>query len=104
MRPCEMRNDLLNRWVRLRREEKFAHYWEMPKDPGTVLTLAEAEKWRNYLAKELKDHIERLYTEPLPDDETRYLNDYCNQELQKIRRWELRIIELGGIDLSLIHI
>lgn len=104
MRPSQLRNDIFNRWVRQQREQTFAKWYEMPEDPGAILTLAEAEKWRTYLTTQLSAHIERLYTEPLPEDETRYLNDYCNQELLKIRRWELRIIELGGIDYSKVGV
>lgn len=100
MRPCEMRNDLLNRWVRMKREEKIHKTWEKPTDPNTVLTLGEAEKWRKRVADIIGEKLERLYTEPLKETETKYLNDMVNKEMRELRRWETRIIELGGIDYS----
>ena len=99
-RPCESRNDLLNRWVRMKREEREEKSWEKPSDPGTVQSLAVCEKWRKRVCEDVDKKLERLYNEPLPEAETRYLNDEVNQILREIRRWEIRIVELGGIDYS----
>lgn len=99
-RPSESRNDLLNRWVRLKREERLLKVFEKPEDPGLIMTLGECERWRKRLVEELSHEVLRLYKEPLPEAETRYLNDSANRRIKEIRRWELRIVELGGIDYS----
>jgi pre-mRNA-splicing factor ISY1 len=99
-RPCESRNDLLNRWVRMQREERVEKSWEKPADPGAVGSLAVCERWRKRVCEELDQKLERLYNEPLPEAETRYLNDEVNAIVREIRRWEIRIVELGGIDYS----
>ncbi|KAK8896454.1 NineTeen Complex (NTC) component [Tritrichomonas musculus] len=99
-RPSESRNDLLNRWVRLKREERLLKVFEKPSDPGLIMTLAEADKWRKRLVEELSHEVLRLYKEPLPEQETRYLNDSANRRIKEIRRFEMRIVELGGIDYS----
>ncbi|OHT15325.1 Cell cycle control protein [Tritrichomonas foetus] len=103
-RPCESRNDLLNRWVRLKREERSLKLWERPQDPGVLMTIAECERWRKKLCEVMNDKMWRLYEEPLPEAETRYLNDEMNRELKVIRRFEMRIVELGGIDYSRVGI
>jgi pre-mRNA-splicing factor ISY1 len=74
--------------------------WEKPSDPGTVQSLAVCEKWRKRICEEVDRKLERLYEEPLPEAETRYLNDEVNRILREIRRWEMRIVDLGGIDYS----
>jgi pre-mRNA-splicing factor ISY1 len=74
--------------------------WEKPSDPSSVQSLAVCEKWRKRVCEEIDKKLERLYSEPLPEAETRYLNDEVNRILQEIRRWEIRILELGGIDYS----
>lgn len=99
-RPSESRNDLLNRWVRLKREERLLKVYEKPSDPGLIMTLGECERWRKRLVDELSHEALRLYKEPLPEAETRYLNDSVNRRIKEIRRWEMRIVELGGIDYS----
>lgn len=99
-RPCESRNDLLNRWVRMKREERFEKYWEKPSDPGTVLSIATCERWMKRVSNEMNIRLTRLYNEPLKPAETRYLNDEVNKMIQEIRRWQMRILELGGIDYS----
>ncbi|KAH0785399.1 Cell cycle control protein [Histomonas meleagridis] len=103
-RPCESRNDLLNRWVRMKREERFEKYWEKPTDPGTVLTLAECERWRKRVLETMDEKLTRLYTEPIPPAETRFLNDEVNKMIKEVRRWEMRIVELGGIDYSRVGV
>jgi pre-mRNA-splicing factor ISY1 len=74
--------------------------WEKPSDPGTVQSLAVCERWRKRVCEDLDSKLERLYQEPLPEAETRYLNDEVNQMIRELRRWEIRIVELGGIDYS----
>ena len=88
----------------MKREERMLKLWECPEDPGTISTIAECERWRNRLFEDMNDRMTRLYTEPLPESETKYLNDRMNRELRVIRRWEMRIVELGGIDYSRVGI
>lgn len=99
-RPSESRNDLLNRWIKLKREERFLRPEDKPTDPGKIMTLQECEKWRKRLGEELNTRLNKLYREPLPETDIRYINDDCNKRVREIRRWELRIIELGGIDYA----
>ena len=99
-RPAEIRNNLLNRWVRMKREERLLKSWEIPDDPGTVKTIAECEAWRKKILSDMNEVLNRLYTEPLPEAETKHLNDDINRTIQKVRRWEKRIVELGGLDYS----
>lgn len=99
-RPCESRNDLLNRWVRMKREERALKSWEKPSDPGTVNSLSDCERWRKRVCDDLNEKLEKLYNEPLPPAETRFLNDEANRTIQEIRRWEHRILQLGGIDYA----
>ena len=93
-----MRNDLLNRWVRMKKEKKELKMKDMPRDPGTVLSISEAERWRSKILEVISDKLNKLYSDPLPEQQTRYLNDKVNALIRKLRRWELRILELGGID------
>lgn len=84
----------------MKREENLLKIWEKPSDPETVLTIQEAEGWRSRLSEKLRDNLNRLYNEPLPEAETKYLNDKVNEQIKELRRWETRIVELGGIDYS----
>jgi len=104
MRPCELRNNLLNRWVRMKREETYLKSWERPDDPGTVQSLSECLRWKQKLGYELMERIDKLYSEPMPDAMTRSLNDEVNSHIRLIRKWEARILELGGIDYSHVGI
>ena len=104
MRASEVRNDLLNRWVRMKQEKKEVKTSDMPRDPGTVSSISEAEKWRSKIVEILSDKINKLYKDPLPEQQIRYLNDKANALMRKLRRWELRILELGGIDYGKVGI
>lgn len=84
----------------MKREERFEKYWEKPSDPGTVLSIATCERWMKRVSNEMNIRLTRLYNEPLKPAETRYLNDEVNRMIQEIRRWQLRILELGGIDYA----
>lgn len=103
-RPCESRNDLLNRWVRKQRLENMEKSWEKPSDPGTVQSLAVCERWRKRICQDIDAKLDRLYNEPLPEAETKHLNTEVNNILKEIRRWEIRILELGGIDYSRVSL
>lgn len=104
MRASEIKNDLLNRWVKQKQERNEVKTWDMPRDPGTVLSIAEAEKWRKKLVEILSQKLRKLYMDPLPDQHTKYLNDKVNSLIRKLRTWELRIVELGGIDYGRVGI
>jgi pre-mRNA-splicing factor ISY1 len=84
----------------MQREDRLEKSWEKPSDPGTVQSLSICERWRKRICEELDQKLERLYNEPLPEAETRFLNDEVNSIIREIRRWEIRILELGGIDYS----
>jgi pre-mRNA-splicing factor ISY1 len=84
----------------MQREQRTEKSWEKPSDPGTVQSLAVCERWRQRICEDIDSKLQRLYNEPLPEAETRYLNDEVNKILREIRAWEMRIVELGGIDYS----
>lgn len=99
-RPCESRNDLLNRWVRMKREEQRAKSWEKPSDPGTVGTIEECTTWRRFVNDQLDVVLTKLYDDRPPDAETRNLNDQANKLANELQRWNDRIKELGGVDYA----
>jgi len=62
--------------------------------------LAEAEKWRGQVIREVSKNVTAIQNAGLGEFRIRDLNDHINKLLREKRHWEDRIKELGGRSFS----
>ncbi|KAL2931731.1 Pre-mRNA-splicing factor ISY1-like protein [Bienertia sinuspersici] len=72
-----------------------------PKDRRPYLAsecrdLAEADKWRQQIMREIGRKVAEIQNEGLGEHRLRDLNDEINKLIREKTHWERRIIELGG--------
>lgn len=62
--------------------------------------LAEADKWRQQIMREIGRKVAEIQNEGLGEHRLRDLNDEINKLLREKYHWERRIVELGGPNYS----
>ncbi|XP_015887375.1 uncharacterized protein LOC107422440 [Ziziphus jujuba] len=92
----EKAQSMLNRFIALKAEEK-----KKPKDRRPYLAsecrdLAEADKWRQQIMREIGRKVAEIQNEGLGEHRLRDLNDEINKLIREKSHWERRIVELGG--------
>lgn len=92
----EKAQSMLNRFIALKAEEK-----KKPKDRRPYLAsecrdLAEADKWRQQIMREIGRKVAEVQNEGLGEHRLRDLNDEINKLIREKSHWERRIVELGG--------
>jgi pre-mRNA-splicing factor ISY1 len=97
-RNQEKAQSLLNRWLSLTRPEK-------PKERRPYLaseckSLAEAEKWRFQILKEISAKVLYIQNAGLEEHKIRELNDEINKLIREKGHWERQIRALGGPDYA----
>ncbi|KAL2923861.1 Pre-mRNA-splicing factor ISY1-like protein [Bienertia sinuspersici] len=92
----EKAQSMLNRFITMKQDEK-----KKPKDRRPYLAsecrdLAEADKWRQQIMREIGRKVAEIQNEGLGEHRLRDLNDEINKLIREKTHWERRIIELGG--------
>ncbi|KAL2553635.1 Isy1-like splicing [Forsythia ovata] len=91
----EKAQSMLNRFITMKEEKK------KPKERRPYLAsecrdLAEADKWRQQIMREIGRKVAEIQNEGLGEHRLRDMNDEINKLIREKTHWERRIVELGG--------
>ncbi|KGN45211.1 pre-mRNA-splicing factor ISY1 homolog [Cucumis sativus] len=92
----EKAQSMLNRFIALKAEEKKKPKERRPYLASECRDLAEADKWRQQIMREIGRKVAEIQNEGLGEHRLRDLNDEINKLIREKSHWERRIIELGG--------
>ncbi|KAK1556875.1 hypothetical protein EZV62_027744 [Acer yangbiense] len=92
----EKAQSMLNRFITLKAEEKKKPRERRPYLASECRDLAEADKWRQQIMREIGRKVAEIQNEGLGEHRLRDLNDEINKLIREKTHWERRIIELGG--------
>lgn len=92
----EKAQSMLNRFVTMKEEEKKKPKERRPYLASECRDLAEADKWRQQILREIGKKVAEIQNEGLGEHRLRDLNDEINKLIREKGHWERRIIELGG--------
>ncbi|KAK6924213.1 Pre-mRNA-splicing factor Isy1 [Dillenia turbinata] len=92
----EKAQSMLNRFIALKAEEKKKPKERRPYLASECKDLAEADKWRQQIMREIGRKVMEIQNEGLGEHRLRDLNDEINKLLREKVHWERRIVELGG--------
>ena len=87
---------MLNRFIALKEEEKKKPKERRPFLASECRDLAEADKWRQQIMREIGRKVAEIQNEGLGEHRLRDLNDEINKLIREKSHWERRIVELGG--------
>lgn len=87
---------MLNRFISLKAEEKKKPKERRPYLASECRDLAEADKWRQQIMREIGRKVAEIQNEGLGEHRLRDLNDEINKLIREKSHWERRIVELGG--------
>lgn len=87
---------MLNRFITLKAEEKKKPKERRPFLASECRDLAEADKWRQQIMREIGKKVAEIQNEGLGEHRLRDLNDEINKLIREKSHWERRIVELGG--------
>jgi pre-mRNA-splicing factor ISY1 len=92
---------MLNRWYRMKRSMNTAdREEERPINVDKTSSIAECEKWRSEIVREIGDMVGEIQNAGLGEYKIRGLNDNINKVLKEKRAWDKRIKQLGGPDYT----
>ncbi|XP_042515439.1 pre-mRNA-splicing factor ISY1 homolog [Macadamia integrifolia] len=92
----EKAQSMLNRFITLKNEEKKKPKERRPFLASECRDLAEADKWRQQIMREIGRKVADIQNEGLGEHRLRDLNDEINKLIREKWHWERRIVELGG--------
>lgn len=92
----EKAQSMLNRFITMKQEEKKKPKERRPFLASECRDLAEADKWRQQIMREIGRKVAEIQNEGLGEHRLRDLNDEINKLIREKTHWERRIIELGG--------
>ncbi|XP_028763679.1 pre-mRNA-splicing factor ISY1 homolog [Neltuma alba] len=92
----EKAQSMLNRYITLKAEEKKKPKERRPYLASECRDLAEADKWRQQIMREIGRKVAEIQNEGLGEHRLRDLNDEINKLIREKGHWERRIVELGG--------
>ncbi|KAJ8755521.1 hypothetical protein K2173_019319 [Erythroxylum novogranatense] len=92
----EKAQSMLNRFIALKAEEKKKPKERRPYLASECRDLAEADKWRQQIMREIGRKVAEIQNEGLGEHRLRDLNDEINKLIREKTHWERRIVELGG--------
>uniref|UniRef100_A0A7S3FCT5 Pre-mRNA-splicing factor ISY1 n=1 Tax=Prasinoderma singulare TaxID=676789 RepID=A0A7S3FCT5_9VIRI len=97
-RPEEQKHNMMNRWLQQKAERLGlrAARQQRPFLADEAKTLADAEKWRADVTKEIGRKVQEIQNEGLDEGTLRDLNDAINKLVRTRWHWERRVKELGG--------
>ncbi|KAL7577610.1 hypothetical protein ACA910_015130 [Epithemia clementina (nom. ined.)] len=110
-RPAEKARAMLNKWVALREKGNTPggggsdrrQPQRRPHLASDCEHLADAERFRGQIVREISLGIAQIQNPALPEHEIRDLNDAINRKLREKWHWNKRILELGGLDYNAIE-
>lgn len=91
---------MLNRFITMKAEEKKKPKERRPFLASECRDLAEADKWRQQILREVGRKVSEIQNEGLGEHRLRDLNDEINKLIREKYHWEKRIVELGGPNYS----
>ncbi|XP_010465993.1 PREDICTED: pre-mRNA-splicing factor ISY1 homolog [Camelina sativa] len=92
----EKAQSMLNRFITMKESEKKKPRERRPYLASECRDLAEADKWRQQIMREIGSKVAEIQNEGLGEHRLRDLNDEINKLLRERYHWERRIVELGG--------
>lgn len=92
----EKAQSMLNRFIAMKEEEKKKPKERRPYLASECRDLAEADKWRQQIMREIGRKVAEIQNEGLGEHRLRDLNDEINKLIREKTHWERRIVELGG--------
>lgn len=92
----EKAQSMLNRFITLKEQEKKKPKERRPYLASECRDLAEADKWRQQILREVGRKVAEIQNEGLGEHRLRDLNDEINKLIREKTHWERRIVELGG--------
>ncbi|XP_065861586.1 uncharacterized protein [Euphorbia lathyris] len=92
----EKAQSMLNRFITLKEQEKKKPKERRPFLASECRDLAEADKWRQQIMREIGRKVAEIQNEGLGEHRLRDLNDEINKLIREKSHWERRIVELGG--------
>ncbi|GAB4836162.1 hypothetical protein Ancab_001075 [Ancistrocladus abbreviatus] len=92
----EKAQSMLNRFIAMKQEEKKKPKERRPYLASECRDLAEADKWRQQIMREIGRKVAEIQNEGLGEHRLRDLNDEINKLIREKGHWERRIVELGG--------
>ncbi|GAB2218870.1 hypothetical protein Drorol1_Dr00002102 [Drosera rotundifolia] len=92
----EKAQSMLNRFITMKQEEKKKPKERRPYLASECRDLAEADKWRQQIMREIGRKVAEIQNEGLGEHRLRDLNDEINKLIREKGHWERRIVELGG--------
>ncbi|EOA31115.1 hypothetical protein CARUB_v10014275mg [Capsella rubella] len=96
----EKAQSMLNRFITMKESEKKKPRERRPYLASECRDLAEADKWRQQILREIGSKVAEIQNEGLGEHRLRDLNDEINKLLRERYHWERRIVELGGQNYS----
>ena len=107
-RPEEKAQAMLNKWVRMRDESdpnstlsrSLRSNQKRPHLASQCEHLADAERYRNQIVREISDKVAKIQNEGLGEHAIRDMNDAINKLIREKYHWNRRIKELGGRDYN----
>ncbi|XP_059666121.1 uncharacterized protein LOC132311959 [Cornus florida] len=96
----EKAQSMLNRFITMKNEEKKKPKERRPFLASECRDLAEADKWRQQIMREIGRKVAEIQNEGLGEHRLRDLNDEINKLIREKSHWERRIVELGGPNYS----
>lgn len=96
----EKAQSMLNRFITMKESEKKKPKERRPYLASECRDLAEADKWRQQIMREIGRKVAEIQNEGLGEHRLRDLNDEINKLLREKYHWERRIVELGGPNYS----
>jgi len=94
----EKSHSMLNRWTTYKRmlSGSIKPMGKRPALASDCDSLAECEKWRMQIIREIGKRVVEIQNESLGEQRIRDVNDEINKQFREKSHWERRIIELGG--------
>eukprot|EP00033_Pygsuia_biforma_P000538 GCRY01000630.1.p1 GENE.GCRY01000630.1~~GCRY01000630.1.p1 ORF type:complete len:278 (-),score=58.18 GCRY01000630.1:51-884(-) len=92
---------ILNRYVKMKAEQegKIVTPLQRPKHTSQCRRAETAEKWRNQVLKEISKKVSIIqHMDGMAESTIRQMNDDINELIREKYYWEVRIVELGGVD------
>ncbi|KAF7683233.1 Pre-mRNA-splicing factor ISY1 [Astathelohania contejeani] len=71
-------------------------YRSLP-NPESVRSTRQANRYRKDLAKEVERMIRKIHNPELKEYQTWELNSMINKYLEEIKKWDVRILKMGGL-------
>lgn len=104
-RPAEKARAMLNKWVALREKgnQTPSINRKRPHLASECEFLADAERFRGQIVREISRLIEKIQNPALSSSEIRETNDEINHKMREKWHWNRRIQELGGVDYNAIE-